>query len=178
MKVRAENKQGVRLKYQFILFFTLFVFSLEAFGEHPRLFSIERSRDANIICYSLNLDKSNRLQTDEPIQVNWLMKTNDNKTSPLSWVQNRFSYGIVYLVKTEAYAKFHFAGYKARVFELKKNQFGAYKVFTISEGKEVEVDRIFIYITSGTFWMPEIPKVELYAKLVGNGQPYIETIKI
>ena len=77
----------------------------------------------------------------------------------------------------KTYAKFHFAGYSRRVFELKKNSNGKFNVFTISEGKEVIVNRIYITITGGTFWFPEIPKVELYAKLVNNGQMIIETIK-
>ena len=154
--------------------------SLVSFKEpdaNTQLFSIGRSKDANEIIYSLNLEKGNKLNLNEPIQVNWLKKTENNKIEPLTWIQQKFSYGVVYLKKNESYAKFHFAGYSGRVFELKKNSNGKFNVYTISEGKEVIVNRIYITITGGTFWFPEIPKVELYAELVNNGQKIIETIK-
>lgn len=154
--------------------------SLVSFKEpdaDSQLFSIGRSKDANEIIYSLDLEKDNKINLRDPIKVYWLKKTHNNKKEPLTWIQQKFAYGIVYLQKNESYAKFHFAGYSRRVFELKKNSNGKFNVFTISEGKEVIVNRIYITITGGTFWFPEIPKVELYAKLVNNGQMIIETIK-
>jgi hypothetical protein len=83
------------------------------------------------------------------------------------------AYGVVYLSKSENYAKFRLAAYDKRVFELKKNKF---RVFTISNNKEVEVNRVFIYITGGTFWIPKIPKIELHATLSGTAEKIKEMI--
>lgn len=140
------------------------------------LFSIGRSKDANEIFYAVNMVNSNKLNKENPINVYWLKRTENNKIEPLSWVQNKFTYGIVYLSKSESTAKFRFAAYDKRVFELKKNKNNEFKVFTISENKEVEVNRIYIYITGGTFWIPEIPKVELYATISGTDKKMKETI--
>lgn len=143
---------------------------------NKQLFSIGRSKDANEIFYSINLEKNNKLNIEEPIKVYWLKRIEKNSIEPLTWIQNKFAYGIVYLKKSDSYAKFRFAAYDNRVFELKKNKNNEFKVFTISENKEVEVNRIYIYITGGTFWIPEIPKVELFATISGTDKKIKETI--
>jgi len=164
------------LKSVLVLAFGLLVVGFSSTTSSSSLFSIVRSKDANEIFYTINLDNSNKLNTENPINVYWLKRTENNKVEPLSWIQNKFAYGIVYLSKSENYAKFRFAAYDKRVFELKKNKHNEFKVFTISENKEVEVNRIYIYITGGTFWIPEIPKVELYATISETDKKMKETI--
>ena len=164
------------LKSVLVLTFGLLVVGFSSTTSSSSLFSIVRSKDANEIFYTINLDNSNKLNTENPINVYWLKRTENNKVEPLSWIQNRFAYGIVYLSKSENYAKFRFAAYDKRVFELKKNNHNEFKVYTISENKEVEVNRIYIYITGGTFWIPEIPKVELFTTISGTDKKMKETI--
>ena len=164
------------LKSVLVLTFGLLVVGFSSTTSSSSLFSIVRSKDANEIFYTINLDNSNKLNTENPINVYWLKRTENNKVEPLSWIQNKFAYGIVYLSKSENYAKFRFAAYDKRVFELKKNNHNEFKVYTISENKEVEVNRIYIYITGGTFWIPEIPKVELYATISETDKKMKETI--
>lgn len=165
------------LKILLILTIGITLSSFKESVDNTQLFSIGRSKDANEIIYSLNLEKGNKLNLESPIQVYWLKSTENNKQESLTWIQQKFSYGVVYLKKNDSYAKFHFAGYSGRVFELKKNSNGKFNVYTISENKEVIVNRIYITISGGTFWFPEIPKVELYAELVNNGKNIIEIIK-
>ncbi|PKP01893.1 MAG: DUF4833 domain-containing protein [Bacteroidetes bacterium HGW-Bacteroidetes-9] len=164
------------LKSVFVLAFGLLIVGFNSPSTSLNLFSIGRSKDANEIFYAINLDNPNKLNTENPINVYWLKRTENNKVEPLSWVQKKFAYGIVYLSKSENHAKFRFAAYDKRVFELKKNQDNEFKVFTISGNKEVEVNRIYIYITGGTFWIPEIPKVELFATVSGTDKKMKETI--
>ncbi|BAX81764.1 DUF4833 domain-containing protein [Labilibaculum antarcticum] len=159
-----------------LLSFGLLSTGLRVAPEDKILFSIGRSKDANEIYYSLNLDKYNRLNAENPIQVYWIKRTRKSKIVPLTWIQQKFAYGIVYLSKSENYAKFRLAAYDKRVFELKKNKNNEFRVFTMSNNVEVEVDRVFIYITGGTFWIPKIPKVELYATLSRTDKKIKETI--
>lgn len=164
------------LKSVFVLAFGLLFVGFNSPSTTSNLFSIGRSKDANEIYYSINLDNKNMLNKDNPINVYWLKRTENNKIEPLSWIQNKFAYGIVYLSKSESSARFHFAAYDKRIFELKKNKKNEFKVFTISGNQEVEVNRIYIYITGGTFWIPEIPKVELFATILGTERKIKETI--
>lgn len=176
MKLQAGKIAKV-FRYFIIFAISIILFSFNEPDTNSQLFSIGRSKDANEIIYSLNLEKGNKLNSKEPIRVFWLKRTENNKIESLTWIQQKFSYGVVYLEKNESSAKFHFAGYDARILELKKNSKGKYNVYTISQGKEVIVNRIYITISGGTFWFPIIPKVELYAKTADNGQIIIETIK-
>jgi len=164
------------LKSVFVLSIGFLFVGFKPPSTSSNLFSIGRSKDANEIFYSINFENSNKLNTENPINVYWLKRTDNNTIEPLTWIQNKFAYGIVYLSKSETYAKFRFSAYDKRVFELKKNKNNEFKVFTISQNKEVEVNRIYIYITGGTFWIPEIPKVELYATISGTSTKIKETI--
>lgn len=165
------------LRFIILLMIEMLFVNFNKSNANTQLFSIIRSKDANQIIYTLNLENDNKLNQQEPIKIIWLKKTENNKIEPLTWIQRKFSYGVVYLKKNESYAKFHFAGYSGRVFELKKDNNGKYKVCTFYAGKVVIVKQIYIYIIGGTFWVPEIPKVELYGVLTENGKLIIETIK-
>jgi len=164
------------LKSVLVFSFGLLITGFKVPPEDTSLFSIGRSKDANEIHYALNLDEYNALNAKNPIQVYWIKRTRKNKIVPLTWIQQKFAYGIVYLSKSENYAKFRLAAYDKRVFELKKNKNNEFKVFTMSNNMEVEVDRVFIHITGGTFWIPKIPKVELYATLSRTDKKIKETI--
>lgn len=167
----------MKLNLQSTLFILLGIIltSFDYPASKTTLFTIGRSRDADEIFYTIK-QHSNKLDRDEPIEIFWLKRTKNGKTEPLTWIQKRFSYGLKYLSVSEQSAIFQFVSYDKRVFELKKDSKGEFKVYTMSQGQEVEVNRIFISITGGSFWFPEISKVELYA-LVGNtGEKVIETV--
>lgn len=140
------------------------------------LFSIGRSKDADEIFYAINLTDPNKINVEAPIDVYWLRRTKNDKVEPLTWVQNKFAYGIVYVSKSDSYAKFRFAAYDERTFELKKNEHDEFRVFTTLDNEEVELNRIFIHITGGTFWIPQIPKVEVYSKVTGSNKALKEII--
>jgi hypothetical protein len=53
------------------------------------LFSIGRSKDANEIFYALNLDKSNRLNPENPVHVCWVKRSQKSKLVPLIWIQKK-----------------------------------------------------------------------------------------
>lgn len=165
------------LKSVLVFSFALLLVGFNPTSPHVILFTIGRSKDANELYYSINLDASNNLDQDAPIHIYWIKRIKNNKIEPLTWVQKEFAYGIHYLSKSAMSAKFTFAGYDKRVFELKKNKNDEFKVFTMSNNVEVEVKRIYIYITGGTFWIPEIPKVELIATSSSSSIQMIETIK-
>ena len=155
------------------------VLLLMGFIEPPNdnnLFSIGRTKDNNEIFYDLNLDKSNKLNIDIPIKAYWLRRTENGKIEPLTKIQNKFGYGIVYISKSVNSAKFHFAAYDKLTFELKKNKHNKFKVFTTLNNVEVVVNRIYIHVTGGTFWLPTIPKVELHTTISGSNKTLIETI--
>ena len=159
-------------------FLLLFVLNSILFANDSNpLFIIERSRDLDQILYQVSLDNEGKLDAKNPISVHWLRRTNNDIIEPLTWVQERFSYGLEYLIQEPNRVVFQFEGYNKRSFELKKNLDGNFKVYTLSKGKEVEVLRIFIQIDGGTFWIPTIPRVELHSRDPKINLAQIEIVK-
>lgn len=149
------------LAWSFLLLFSSFTEN-DKINTSYHLFKIERSKDSNKIFYDLNLTCENTIDTDNPINVYWIKNQENIKTEPLSWIQKKYAYGIKYLNTEDTFAEFQFVSYKKRNFQLKKDADGVFKVFTKFENKEVIVNRIFIQIDGGTFWVPKISKVELH----------------
>lgn len=164
-----------------VIFFSLISFAFNGSGDpeftgSKHLFKIGRSRDANEIVYEINLDSSGKLNSSNPIRIYWVKKTDNGQVEPLTWVQNRYAYGLHFINVSDYKADFQFVSYGERTFTVKRTSENVFKVFTMSQDKEVEVNTIFIQIDGGSFWVPTIPKVDLYAYDTQSGLPVVETI--
>ncbi|MGE0560355.1 MAG: DUF4833 domain-containing protein [Flavobacteriales bacterium] len=163
-----------------ILFVMLSAFSfleIDGVTNKSHLFKIERSKDANEIFYDIHLEKSGKLNVVEPIFPYWRRQTEGGIIKPLTWVQQNYAYGLEYIYTSASFVKFRFVSYKKRDFFLKKDINGNFKVYTLLNNKEVEVNRIFIQIDGGTFWFPKISRVELHASDPFTKKNIVEIIK-
>lgn len=165
------------LNIAIVIFSLIFFSSFENPVENYTLFKIGRTKDANEIFYTINLSKNGNLDSENPISVFWLKKTNGNKTEPLTWVQKKYAYGLKIIEKSEESAIFQFVSYNKRTFELKKNREGKFKVYTLSGDKLVEVNQIYIHLDGGSFWFPIISQVDLISNNPLTKEKVIETIK-
>lgn len=68
---------------------------------HNQSFRIERSKDANQIFYDINITSENKLNQENPIKIYWVKHTNKGKIEPLTWIQQKYAYGLKYLKKSE-----------------------------------------------------------------------------
>lgn len=147
-------------------------------GSH--LFKIGRSRDANEILYDLNIDHTGRPDPLNPISIYWIKRTKNNTIEPLTGIQRRLAYGIKILDQQnspEIEWNFQFVSYSKRTFKPKQTSESTFKVFTLSSGKEIEVERIFVQIDGGSFRVPSISKVELHGVEPSTGVKVLETIQ-
>lgn len=166
----------------FLLSFGFLSYSQEN-KEELSLFEINRSKDADFIKYDLNLDASGKPSVSQPITVYWIRRTKNEHKEPLTWIQNKYAYGIKYLNEKggENYCSdsicFQFVSYAEKTFTLKKGNNELYKVFTIIESKEIEVRGIFVQIDGGSFWFPTISRVDLLGIDLKNGDLIVESIK-
>ena len=141
------------------------------------LFKIGRSKDANEIFYEVKTTTSGSLDLKEPVKIYWIKYTENNEIEPLTMIQQKFAYGLKFLEVTTEKAEFQFVSYAKRTLTLRKNNTGKYGVFTEVEGKEVELERVFIQIDGGSFWFPKITRVEIHAKKAEAGKLVVEVIK-
>lgn len=143
---------------------------------HNQSFRIERSKDANQIFYDINITSENKLNQENPIKIYWVKHTNKGKIESLTWIQQKYAYGLKYLKKSETGAVFQFVSYSKRSFLITKDITGVYNVITTVKDQPVQVDRIFIQIDGGTFWFPKISRIELHAKDMETNQKVTEII--
>ena len=61
------------------------------------LFKIGRNRDDNVIMYDLNLDINGKLNKSCPLNIYWVKRTDNNRLKPLTWIQNKYAYGLKFL---------------------------------------------------------------------------------
>jgi hypothetical protein len=84
-------------------------------------------------------------------------------TEPLTWIQKNYAYGIKYLYVNDSEVCFQFVSYSKRNLYLRKDEHGFYHVYTYSSGRLLRVEKVYIQIDGGNFWLPKISHVDLYA---------------
>ncbi len=143
--------------------------------EKNELFFIARSKDDNTIRYVLNTDRNGELDPESPIRVYWIKYGKICQNPPLTYIQRKYAYGLKFFDVTDDKARFQFVSYDKRDFWLQKSD-SLYKVFTVSEGKTIEVENIFLQIDGGTFWLPKITKAVLNGRDPVAGTPVEEVV--
>lgn len=142
------------------------------------LFYIQRDPNTNTICYTLNVDKSGRLDLGSPIHAFWIRYPEGGVRKDLNFIQRKFAYGIntkkladgSYDVRSVAYSKLPL--------KLKKDAKGYYRVYANINDKESVLERIFIRIgDGGTFWKPDVKYIELKGVEVKTGKRILERFK-
>ena len=160
-----------------ILSLNIFSFAFEPGNEENNiLFKISRSRDANEIHYEVKTTAHGALDLDEPIKIYWIKYNKHGTVEPLTIIQQNFSYGLKFLERTAEKAEFQFVSYSKRTLLLRKTEEGDFGVFVNIDDKEVKLERVFIQIDGGTFWVPKIAKVEIHSSLPETGESVIEII--
>lgn len=133
------------------------------------LLTINRSRDTDIINYELNIDENGNIDSENPIHIYWLRQTQQNQKEALTWIQNRYAYGIKLVENTNivenpnsnVVLKFKFVSYNNAILEVRKHTNNSYKLYTVFNNQEMEVSNIYIQFNGGTFWVPIITEVKI-----------------
>jgi hypothetical protein len=104
-----------------VCFCSSFLLKASALSENPdyNLFKISRSRDADVICYDVSLGADGRLDAGSPVNIYWKRKSKVSVREPLTWIQNRYSYGIKFLETSGDHAKFRSFHLTSRSSDLK-----------------------------------------------------------
>ena len=171
----------IRFRNILIIFglYSLILFEASALTQHPEnnLFKISRSRDSDVICYDVSFGEGGRLDAGSPVNIYWIRRTKGSVREPLTWIQNRYSYGIKFFETSGDHAKFRFVSFDNKEFRLERSDEGRFRVYTALDNKTVIVERIFVQFDGGTFLAPVISEVILYGRDVESGFLLTEDIK-
>lgn len=142
-----------------------------------KLFYIQRDPNINTLIYELNTDKSGELDKSDPLHVYWIRYAEKGQKEELNYIQRKFAYGVnVKPVKNDEY-DVRFVAYKKMALNLSKADDGKYHIFATIAKKQAILNRIFVKIEGGSFWIPNIVYVELKGTDPETGKEITERFK-
>jgi hypothetical protein len=149
--------------------------SFSAEPETRHLFTIQRSKNANVVQYDVQLTPEGKLNRKEPIIAYWIMLAEDGREQKLLWVEKKMAYGFEAMF--EAGGKFAIMdmvapiGRKVKVYE----KDGMYRAETRIDGGPAFVEKIYIKsIEDGI--LPRVEYVELCGKDIETGDSRYEKL--
>lgn len=142
-----------------------------------RLFYVQRSSNANTIVYELKLGSNGQPNEDEPVHPYWIRYTEGGKKEDLSYIQRKFAYGVNAKALGNGKYDIRFVSYKKFPLTLMKGADGKYHIFATISQKQFIVNRIFVKIEGGSFWVPNVRYVEFKGTDPATGKEVTERFK-
>jgi Domain of unknown function (DUF4833) len=142
-----------------------------------RLFYLQRTPNSNTIVYDLNIGGDGKPDTDEPVKVYWLRYAENGQKQDLNYIQRKFAYGLTAKSLDNGSFDIRFVSYKKFPLTLMKADDGKYHIFAHIAQKQVMLDRIFVKIDGGSFWLPNVTYVEIKGSDPQTGKEIVERFK-
>jgi hypothetical protein len=138
-----------------------------------QLFYLQRTTNSNTIICDLNTDAKGQVIKDNPVHVYWIRYDEGGGKKELSYIQETFAYGIKHELLPTGVYKLHFVSYKKQVFYLKRSpKDNQYKMYFVLNNKEFVLQKLFVRIDGGTFWVPNVVYMEIIGKDEYSGTPF------
>jgi len=131
-------------------------------GIANQLFYLQRDPNLNTLIYELNIDKSGNIDEDQPVLAYWIRYGENQAKKELSYIQKKFAYGIDSKKTGKDQFELRFVSHKKLPLYLTKStEDKKYHVYVTINNKKLLLDRIFVRIEGGSFWIPNVKYVEL-----------------
>ena len=146
-------------------------------GVANQLFYLQRDPNTNTVIYQLNVDRAGHLDEDEPVNVFWLRYDEHGERKELNFIQRKFAYGLTAEKLAMDKYELKFAAYhKVRFYLLRSPSDKAFHVYTTIAGKQLQLERVFLRIEGGTFWVPNVKYIEFKGLNTATREPAVERI--
>ncbi len=141
-----------------------------------RLFYMQRTANSNTIIYELNAPDG-KIDTENPLHVYWIRYAEKGQKEELSYIQRKFAYGVITKKLANDQFDVRFVSYKKFPLLLMKTNDGKYHIFATIAQKQMMLNRLFVKIEGGSFWLPNVVYVELRGTDQNTGREIIERFK-
>lgn len=143
--------------------------------DNLRMFFIARSKNANIVCYDLNMDKNGIVNPDKPLKVYWINKTDHmGEISDLNYIQNKMAYGYNSKKMGSGVFEISLVAFPTRKVILDRDQKGKYRGRIKINGKPAALSKIFVQAKTDSFM--KVSWVELTGINLEDGKTITERI--
>lgn len=146
-------------------------------GNTAQLFYLQRTSNINTIVYELNYNKG-VLNKDNPVHPFWIRYAEKGQRAELSFIQRVFAYGIKTKLLADSSYRVRLVSYAGFSMYLKKGKDGVYKLYAPINGQLMILSRVFVKITGGSMWSPDIEYFEVSGINPATGKPVSERRKV
>jgi len=148
-------------------------------GIPNQLFYLQRDPNTNTVIYQLNLNSAGKLDEDEPIRIFWIRYAEQGQQQDLNFIQRKFAYGVKSKKIGPDKYELRFAAYgKLPFYLMKAGPDRAFHVYTAIANKQSVLERIYLRIEGGTFWVPNVKYVELKGSSPATREPVVERFQV
>jgi hypothetical protein len=143
--------------------------------ETRHLFTIQRSKNVNIVQYDAQLTPAGKLDPKEPVIAYWIMLAEDGRKKELMWIEKEMAYG--FKAKCEANGDFAILDMVADIRRTVKiyETGGRYRAETVIDGKAAFVEKIYVKSVEGNT-LPRVEYVELSGEDIETGSGRYEKL--
>lgn len=148
-------------------------------GIKNQLFYLQRDPNTNTIICELNADDHGKVNDKDPILVYWMRYADEGEKEQLNYIQRKFAYGIQTKKLAKDSYELRFVSHKKipmylRISDTDKK----FHVYVTVNSKQLQVERIFLRIVGGSFWLPNVHYVEIRGVHTETGNLITERIKV
>lgn len=148
-------------------------------GIPHQLFYLQRDPNPNTVIYQLNVNSAGKLDEDEPINVFWIRYGEQGQRKDLNFIQRKFAYGLSANKIAPNKFQLKFAAYdKVQFFLMKSSTDNAFHVYANLPNKQIQLERVYLRIEGGTFWVPNVKYIELKGLNAATHEPVVERLSV
>ncbi|MBZ4044511.1 DUF4833 domain-containing protein [Flavobacterium hibisci] len=126
------------------------------------LFYVQRDPNINTAIYALNYQENGKINNSNPIKAYWIRYAEKGEKKDFNYIQRKFGYGIESKTVNNEEFELQFVSYKKLSLTLKKTDSDQkYHVFVTVNQKKIQVEKIFVRIEGGSFWLPNVKYAEV-----------------
>jgi len=126
------------------------------------LFYIQRDPNINTAIYAINYEENGKINKSNPIKAYWIRYAEKGEKKDFNYIQRKFAYGIESKTLNNEEFELQFVSYKKLPLTLKKEDSDQkYHVFVNVNQKKIQVEKIFVRIEGGSFWLPNVKYAEV-----------------
>ncbi|MBO9584791.1 MAG: DUF4833 domain-containing protein [Flavobacterium sp.] len=126
------------------------------------LFYVQRDPNTNTAIYAVNYQENGKIDQSNPIKAYWIRYAEKGEKKDFNYIQRKFAYGIESKTLNNEEFQLQFVSYKKMSLTLKKiDSDQKYHAFVNVNQKKIQVEKIFVRIEGGSFWLPNVKYAEV-----------------
>lgn len=148
-------------------------------GIKDQLFYLQRDPNINTIICQLNTGSDGEVVRMKPVLIYWIRYDENKGKKELNLVQRKFAYGIDTKEISRNLYELRFVSHKKFIMYLSRSNVNQkFYVYVTVNHKKIQLERIFLRVEGGSFWLPNVKYVEIEGKDMSNNSLVVERIII